>query len=199
MPANRDAASRDTTSGDTANRDITNRDTANIATPVGVTIREAVAEDWPSIWPFFSTIVAAGETYALPEDLTSDEARAIWMRERPGATFVAVEATGGTDVLGTAKVIPNQAGRGSHVANGAFMINPARSGRGVGRALAAHAVEWARSEGYRSMQFNSVVETNAAAVALWTSMGFRILATVPEGFDHPVHGLVGIHVMHKVL
>ena len=49
------------------------------------------------------------------------------------------------------------------------------------------------------MQFNAVVETNERAVRLWESLGFTILTTVPEAFDHPVHGLVGLHVMHRLL
>ena len=40
------------------------------------------------------------------------------------------------------------------------------------------------------------METNAAAVRLWQSLGFEIVGTVPEAFDHPEHGLVGLHVMH---
>jgi hypothetical protein len=46
-----------------------------------------------------------------------------------------------------------------------------------------------------TMSESSVVETNQVAVALWPSLGFEILATVPEAFDHPKHGLVGLHVM----
>jgi hypothetical protein len=44
------------------------------------------------------------------------------------------------------------------------------------------AVSWARAraDGYRAMQFNAVVETNAPAIRLWRSFGFQILATVPE-------------------
>ena len=49
------------------------------------------------------------------------------------------------------------------------------------------------------MQFNAVVETNTAAVTLWRSLGFEILATVPEAFDHRRHGLVGLHVMYQRL
>jgi ribosomal protein S18 acetylase RimI-like enzyme len=49
------------------------------------------------------------------------------------------------------------------------------------------------------MQFNAVVETNVAAVALWRSLGFEVLATVPEAFRHPTGGLVGLHVMHRRL
>jgi hypothetical protein len=37
--------------------------------------------------------------------------------------------------------------------------------------------------GFRA-QFNTVVATNARAVGLWGSLGFEVLATVPEAFDH---------------
>jgi hypothetical protein len=46
------------------------------------------------------------------------------------------------------------------------------------------------------MQFNAVVETNVGAVQLWRSLGFDILATVPEAFDSAGHGLVGLHIMY---
>ena len=65
---------------------------------------------------------------------------------------------------------------------------PQSAGRGVGRALAERVLADARAAGYRAMQFNAVVETNTGAVALWESLGFRILATVPEAFDHPSAG-----------
>lgn len=35
------------------------------------------------------------------------------------------------------------------------------------------------------------------AVHLWKSLGFEVIGTVPESFDHPDHGLVGLHVMHR--
>jgi len=55
------------------------------------------------------------------------------------------------------------------------------------------------SAGYRSMQFNAVVETNTAAAHLWQALGFQILTTVPQTFDHPDHGLVGLHIMFQSL
>jgi hypothetical protein len=36
-------------------------------------------------------------------------------------------------------------------------------------------------------------------VHLWQALGFEILATVPEAFDDPQHGLVGLHVMFQRL
>jgi GNAT superfamily N-acetyltransferase len=79
------------------------------------------------------------------------------------------------------------------------MVDPTHGGRGVGRALGEHALGWARSQGYRSMQFNAVVETNEPAVKLWRSLGFEVIGTVPEAFDHRRHGLVGLHVMYRKL
>jgi GNAT superfamily N-acetyltransferase len=85
------------------------------------------------------------------------------------------------------------------VATAGFMVDPQHAGRGVGRALGEQAPAWARTQGYRAMQFNAVVQTNSRAVALWRSLGFGILATVPEAFHHPVRGYVGLHIMHRHL
>ncbi|NIZ93039.1 GNAT family N-acetyltransferase [Kineococcus rubinsiae] len=159
-------------------------------------IRELEPADWSQVWPFFDEVVADGETYAYPEGLTSEAARALWVQPPPDRTVVAVE---GDVVLGTAKAGPNRPGRGAHVATASFMVAPAARGRGVGRALGEHVVAWARAQGFRAMQFNAVVETNGAAVALWRSLGFEVLATVPEAFDHPEFGYVGLHVMHRTL
>ncbi len=159
-------------------------------------IRDAGNADWPQIWPIFEQIVASGETYAYPLDLTLDTARAWWMESPPGQTFVALD---GETILGSAKCGPNRPGRGAHVATASFMVDPACAGRGVGRALAEHVLEWAKSQGYRGMQFNAVVETNDAAVHLWRALGFSIIGTVPEAFDHARLGMVGLHVMHRPL
>jgi L-amino acid N-acyltransferase YncA len=161
-----------------------------------VRIRDAIADDWAAIWPFLREIVRAGETYTWPRDIDDGAARAIWMAAPPVRTLVAVEDD---TVLGTAKISPNQPGPGAHVANASFMVDPAHAGKGVGRALGTAVLERARADGYRAMQFNAVVETNAGAVRLWRSLGFTVLATVPEAFQHPTLGYVGLHVMHRVL
>ena len=157
-------------------------------------IREAGAEDWPRIWPFFREIVRAGETYAYDPAITEDGGRRLWMLKAPGRTVVAVGEDG--EILGTATMGPNRAGRGSHVGTGSFMVDPAQAGRGVGRALGEEMIEWSRAAGFHAIQFNAVVETNAAAVALWESLGFETLTTIPEAFDHAELGLVGLKVMY---
>ncbi|MEU1087310.1 GNAT family N-acetyltransferase [Streptomyces sp. NPDC005576] len=157
-------------------------------------IREATAEDWPAIWPFFHTIVAAGETFTFPTDLDEEQGSGWWLLSHPNRTVVAVDDTG--TVLGTAKMNRNHQGNGSHIAGASYMVDPAHSGQGVGRALCAYTVEWAREQGYRAMQFNAVVETNVHAVKLYESLGFEVIGTLPEGFLHPRDGYVGLHIMH---
>lgn len=105
--------------------------------------------------------------------------------------------TAGT-LVATAYVKPNYGGPARDTANAGFMVDPDHGGHGHGRALAEHVLTMAEQDGYRAMVFNAVVETNPA-VRLWTSLGFTILGTVPEAYDHPRHGRVGLHVMHRAL
>lgn len=160
-------------------------------------IRAATPDDWPAIWAFMRPIVAAGETFSWDLDTTEEQAREMWLHQPPGRTVVAVDPGGA--VLGTAETHPNHGGPAAHVANAGFMVDPAHAGRGVGRALVRHVLDQARADGYRAMQFNAVVETNTRAVALWRSVGFEVLATVPEAFRHPVEGYVGLHIMYRRL
>ncbi|MGA8845419.1 MAG: GNAT family N-acetyltransferase [Nocardioides sp.] len=151
------------------------------------------SEDWTHVWPFFADIVAVGDSYAYPLDLSSDQARALWTMQQPGQTVV-LEEDG--VILGSATMGPNRPGRGDHIGTGSFMVPVEARGRGVGRRLGEYVVQWHRDAGFRAIQFNAVVETNTAAVALWQRLGFTIIGTVPDAFDSASHGLVGLHVMH---
>ena len=156
-------------------------------------IREATADDWPHIYPFWSEIVEAGETYAYPEGLTSAQASEMWMYDH---VVVAVE---GDEVVGSAKMGPNRPSRGSHIGTASFMVSSAARGKGIGRALGDYCVQWHRDNGFHGIQFNAVVETNTTAVRLWQSLGFQIIGTVPDAFDSRSHGRVGLHVMYLPL
>jgi ribosomal protein S18 acetylase RimI-like enzyme len=98
-----------------------------------------------------------------------------------------------------AKFGPNHPNRGAHIANASFMVDPAAQGRGIGRQLGERVLGLAREAGFMGMQFNAVVETNHAAVKLWQSLGFRIMATIPGAFRSEQHGYVGLHIMFRSL
>ena len=160
-----------------------------------VVIREFKETDWPAVWAIFHEVVAARDTYVYDPEWSSDEARNVWI-EAPGLTVVACD---GPLILGTAKIGPNRPGPGSHVATASFMVAADARGLGVGRALGEYALSWAREQGYAAMQFNAVVETNVAAVKLWQALGFQIIGTVPEAFEHARLGRVGLHIMYRRL
>lgn len=158
-------------------------------------IRPAVPADFPAIWPIFQRVVATETTYMFAADTSRDDAFAYWFGAGV-ATFVA-EDDG--QVVGMAKLVPNQRDLGAHVANAAFMVDPHRSGKGVGRALGEHCLREAKREGYLAMQFNLVISTNTVAVKLWQSLGFIIVGTLPQVFRHKSLGLVDAYVMHRFL
>jgi L-amino acid N-acyltransferase YncA len=158
-------------------------------------IRSATHRDRDAIWNIFHEIVAAGDTYALDPDLSRKEALQYWCGKN---TRVYVAENGGR-VVGTYILRPNQSGGGSHVANAAFMVAPDAQGQRVGRAMAEHCLTEAYRLGFRAMQFNFVVSTNASAIRLWRKLGFKIVGTLPGAFRHPQKGYVDVYVMCRLL
>ena len=160
-------------------------------------IRAATDDDWPRIWPFFAAIVAAGETYAFPDDLTIESARGWWMEEPPGRTVV-LDDDG--RILGTAKMGPNRPGRGDHVGTASFMVDPAASGRGVGRALATYVVAWHRDQGYRRDPVQRRRRDQHRSRAPVAVARLRDRRHGPRRRSaRRAHGRVGLHVMYLAL
>ena len=155
----------------------------------------AKRSDAAAIWRVIGPTIRVGETYPLPRGMTEADAIEYWMADE-NATFVAeVDEV----IVGTYYMRPNQPGAGSHICNCGYITGEAARGRGVARAMCAHSIEEARRRGYRGMQFNLVVSTNAGALALWQAMGFDIVGRLPGAFDHPAHGYVDALVMFRSL
>ena len=158
-------------------------------------VREAKANDATAVAAIILPVIREGATYALDPDMTEADALAYWMGHDK-ETFVA-EQNG--VLLGTYYMRPNQAGGGRHVCNCGYMTHAAAGGRGIARRMCEHSLGYARSRGYRAMQFNFVISTNARAVRLWQSLGFEIVGRLPAAFRHPTHGYVDAFVMHRLL
>lgn len=159
-------------------------------------IRPATPADAPAIWSIIGPTIRAGETYALDRAMPEAEALAYWLAPDK-ETFVLEDETGA--LLGTYYLRANQAGGGAHVANCGYMTGAAAAGRGVARAMCQHSIDHATARGYRAIQFNFVVSTNARAVKLWESFGFAIVGRLPGAFAHPAHGFVDALVMFRDL
>lgn len=160
-----------------------------------ITIRPAAEADIEAVLAIVGPTLAAGETYAMPRDLNAAGIEAYWFS--PTHEVFIAEADG--SILGTYYLMANQQGGGAHVANCGYMTAPFAQGKGVARAMCEHSMDRARQRGFRAMQFNHVVSTNTRAVALWQSLGFAIVGTLPQAFQHPVHGFVDSYVMFRSL
>jgi ribosomal protein S18 acetylase RimI-like enzyme len=138
----------------------------------------------------------AGDTYAYAPESTEAEIHKVWI-ETPTATYVAAADDG--SLLGTYKLQTNQPGLGSHVSNCGYVVAPSARGQGIASSMCEHSQAEAVRRGFKAMQFNLVVATNAVAVGLWKKHGFSIVGTLPGAFQHKVLGYVDAYVMFKTL
>jgi len=163
---------------------------------IDLELRPAQEADFDAMWAIFSAHVELGETYVFTPATSREAGHQYWL----GAgvrSIVAVSPTG--RILGMYRMVPNQVGRGHHVANASYMVSPTAQGAGVGRALGEHSLLEARRQGYLAMQFNHVVSTNTAAIRLWKKLGFSIVGTLPKAFRHRRLGYVDAYVMYQLL
>jgi L-amino acid N-acyltransferase YncA len=160
-----------------------------------LTIREATAADWPVIWDLFRQVIAAGDTFAYDADTPEEVAHKLWV-DSPARAFVVEESA---QVVGTYYVRPNQPGRGAHVANAGYIVAAMARGRGIASVLCEHSLATAQRLGYRAMQFNFVVSTNAAAVRTWQKHGFEVVGRVPQAFFHDALGFVDALIFYREL
>ena len=158
-------------------------------------LRSADISDADAIWSILEPPIRAGETYTLPREMDREQALAYWFSS-DHAVFVAEEDG---EVLGTYYLRANQKGGGAHVGNCGYMTSTRASGRGVATAMCAHSLEYARTHGFRALQFNFVVSSNLPAIHLWQKFGFATVGRLPGAFLHPKLGYVDALVMYRAL
>ena len=161
-----------------------------------ITIRPGARSDDEQLWAILEPTLRAGETYPQPRNISRDDALAYWWKPEH-AIFVAQDESG--RLVGTYYLKANSGGPAGHVANGGYMTLPGAWGHGVGRALCLHSLDEARRCGFRAVQFNLVVATNARALHLWQACGFEIVGRLPGAFAHPTMGYVDAFVMFQTL
>nr|WP_281560928.1 GNAT family N-acetyltransferase [Thalassomonas sp. RHCl1] len=151
--------------------------------------------DFESFWPVFKEIVSAQETYAFDPDIGFESAYNLWCLS-PEKSFVIKE---NGVILGSYYIKANASGPSSHISNCGYMVSPQSRGKGIARKLCLHSQQVAIELGYRAMQFNSVVSSNEVAVNLWKKLGYEIIGTIPEAYQHKKLGFVDSFIMHKQL
>ena len=128
-------------------------------------IRELDATDRDAIERFVERVPEGDRTF-FKEDVEAPEVIEAWARPGP-ARALAVEDG---EVVGYVAVVPLH-GWSSHVGEVRVIVDPAHRGRGIGRALARHAVTGAIELDLRKMVVE-VVADQEATVAMFRALGF---------------------------
>lgn len=141
------------------------------------------------IW---NEVVEAGEAFPQLETLTEETARAFF-----GEQTAAVVAEVNGIVFGLYILHPNNVGRCAHVANASYAVASGSRGLGLGRRMVEDSLERAAKLGFRGMQFNAVVASNAGAVHLYESIGFTRVGCIPKGFINGMGGYEDMYIYYK--
>ncbi|CCP16575.1 GNAT family N-acetyltransferase [Stenotrophomonas maltophilia] len=157
-------------------------------------IRAATADDFDAMWAIFRAAIATGDALPFGRTFDAETFRSHWFGLQTADVAVLEDR-----VVGMYKMGANFPDLGAHVASATYVVDPRVQGRGIGRALVEHSLDRARSEGFLAMQFNYVVSTNTPTVALYRTLGFAVVGTLPEAFRHRELGLVDVYVMHRFL
>ena len=144
-----------------------------------IQVRAYTQADLPALIRIWNEVVEDGVAFPQEELLDASSGAAFFAEQT--CTAVAEDRQTG-HIYGLYILHPNNVGRCGHIANCSYAVRPDVRGRHVGSLLVAASKEPAREKGFRIIQFNAVVATNAPALALYRKMGFSQLGTVPGGF-----------------
>ncbi|MDA9818049.1 GNAT family N-acetyltransferase [Flavobacteriaceae bacterium] len=159
--------------------------------------RTTTEEDFEQIWQIYKNVTKDGDSYLdNPNNITKEYAYKKWLNK----TSINIVAEFKEEVVGFYSLRHNFIDYGSHVANGSYIISHKFRQKGFGKQLALHSIDIAKDAGYKAMQFNFVLSTNVAAIKLWQSVGFKIIGTSPQSYQHQkLNKLVDSHIMHRFL
>jgi RimJ/RimL family protein N-acetyltransferase len=126
-----------------------------------VTIRPAEESDRRPLALLFAAVAEERDGIAAEPPIDLDRAAARWELDR---TLVALAAG---EIVGVLRIIESPFG----FAEIAMLVAAERRGRGVGTALLAAAIEWAKEHRLHKLSL-SVFPHNEAAIALYRKFGF---------------------------
>ncbi len=140
-------------------------------------IREYTSGDLEQMTEIWNAVVADGIAFPQEEPLTPSEAAEFF----GGQSYAGVAVDEGR-VVGLYILHPNNVGRCGHIANASYAVRAGLRGKHIGERLVRHSMEAGARLGFRILQFNAVVATNAGAIHLYEKIGFRRLGVIPGGF-----------------
>ena len=159
---------------------------------MGLEIRPYREEDLAGMMKVWNEVVEGGEAFPQIEPLTLDTAAEFFAEQT-----LSVVADLDGKVFGLYILHPNNVGRCGHIANASYAVVSGSRGVGLGRALVEDSLAQAARKGFRGLQFNAVVASNAAAIHLYEDLGFVRVGTVPGGFMTFMGGYEDVHIYYR--
>ena len=158
-------------------------------------VRDFEDKDLREMVEIWNEVVEEG--VAFPQKELLDETAGKEFFAGQTATCIAGDEDG--HVSGLYILHPNNIGRVGHIANASYAVKKGLRGRHIGAALVEDSLKRAKSEGFRILQFNAVVDTNVHALNLYGRLGFTDLGIIPGGFLMKDGSYEDIHVMYHEL
>ncbi len=146
---------------------------------MNIVIRNFQSQDIPAMVHIWNEIVESGVAFPQEEKLTEATGKSFFAEQ--SYCGVAEEKESGK-ILGLYILHPNNVGRCGHIGNASYAVSSANRGMRLGEQLVLDSIRQAHRLGFRILQFNAVVATNASARHLYEKIGFTQLGTIPNGF-----------------
>ncbi|MGI6002309.1 MAG: GNAT family N-acetyltransferase [Lachnospiraceae bacterium] len=142
-------------------------------------IHAYTAEDEPAARAIWNRVVRDADAFPQIEELTLENADDFFRSQT--YTGIAVDEESG-ETVGLYILHPNNTGRCGHIANASYAVRSDQRGRHIGEVLVRDCLKKAKQLGFRILQFNAVVASNAAAIHLYDHLGFTCLGRIPGGY-----------------
>lgn len=145
---------------------------------MNINVRKYNKNDIPEMTEIWNEVVLGGIAFPQEECLGDDAADFFASQTYCG---VAEDKDSGK-ILGLYILHPNNVGRCGHISNASYAVASYARNMHIGEKLVKDCMIKATEHGFRILQFNAVVKTNAAARHLYEKLGFIQLGTIKGGF-----------------
>lgn len=140
-------------------------------------VREYRKEDLPEMIQIWNEVVEDGVAFPQEEFLSEETGEVFF----GGQSYCGVAEEDGS-LFGLYILHPNNVGRCGHICNASYAVSREFRGRHIGESLVRDCLKKGKEKGFRILQFNAVVASNASARHLYEKIGFVQLGRIPEGF-----------------
>lgn len=146
---------------------------------MNIIIRKYTENDLESMIKIWNDVVNDGIAFPQDKPLSYDEGKEFFAEQ--SYCGVACDREN-NNIAGLYILHPNNVGRCSHISNASYAVDKNLRNQHIGEKLVKDCIKMAKENGFKILQFNAVVKTNASARHLYEKLGFIQLGTIKDGF-----------------